>query len=118
MNANERRRRILEEAWIGDAVLCLFCRNRILRNDGALDGDKFTRMTSNQFLTAFGDPSDVEAEIGRVYTGEGIQAAFAWIEAKLMPKFDKREAKHNPPPHRNAPVKLDPETRSRGFYRK
>jgi hypothetical protein len=102
MNANERRRRMLEEAWIGDAVLCLYCRNRILTKDGALDGDKFTRMTSNQFLAMFGDPSEVEAEIGRVYADEGLQAAFAWIEAKLMPKFDKREAKRNRPPHRNA----------------
>jgi len=100
MNANERRRRILEEAWIGDAILGLYCRNRILKNEGALDGDKFTRMTSNQFLTTFGEPSKVEAEIGRIYTDEGLRAAFAWIEAKLMPKFDEREAKLNPPPHR------------------
>lgn len=102
MNANERRRRILEEAWIGDAVLGLYCRIRILKNDGGLDGDKFTRMTSNQFLTMFGEPSEVEAEIGRIYTDEGLEAAFVWIEAKLMPKFDKREAKLNRPPHRNA----------------
>jgi hypothetical protein len=97
MNAKERRRRTLEEAWIGDAVLCLYCRGRILKNDGALDGDKFNRMTSNQFLSAFGEPSEVEAEIGRVYSDDGLQAAFAWIEAKLMPRFDKREAKRNPP---------------------
>jgi dsRNA-specific ribonuclease len=44
----------------------------------------------------------VEAEIGRVYAADGLQAAFAWIEAKLMPAFDKREAKRSPPPHRNA----------------
>jgi len=100
MDASARRRRILEEAWIGDAVLCLYCRRRILEKDRVLDGDKFTRMTSNQFLTAFGDPSEVEAEIGRVYTDEGLEAAFAWIETRLMPKFDKREAKRNPPPHR------------------
>ena len=98
MTAIDRRRRMLEQAWIGDAVLCLYCRTRILTNDGALDGDKFTRMTSNHFLTIFGDPSEVEAEIGRVYTDDGLQAAFDWIETKLMPKFDKREAKRNPPP--------------------
>ena len=103
MNAKERRRRILDEAWIGDAVLCLYCRSRILQKDGSLDADKLTRMTSNQFLTTFGEPSEVEAEIGRVYTDDGLQAAFAWIEAKLMPTLDKREAKRNPPPHRNAP---------------
>ena len=100
MNAKERRRQILEEAWIGDAVLCLYCRGRILKNDGVLDGEKFNRMTSNQFLSAFGDPSEVEAEIGRVYTDDGLQAAFAWIEAKLMPKFDKREAKRKTISHK------------------
>ena len=102
MKAEERRRRILDESWIGDAVLCLYCRGRILKQDGALDGDKLTRMTSNQFLSTFGEPSEVEAEVGRVYAEDGLQAAFAWIEAKLMPAFDKREAKRNPPPHRNA----------------
>ena len=100
MTANERRRRILEEAWIGDAVLCLYCRGRILKRDGAVDGDKLNRMTSNQFLSTFGEPSHVEAEIGRVYAQEGLDAAFAWIEAKLIPNFDKREAKSNPP-HKN-----------------
>ena len=66
MTANERRRRILEEAWIGDAVLCLYCRDRILKRDGTVDGDKLTRMPSNQFLSMCGEPSHVEAEIGRV----------------------------------------------------
>jgi hypothetical protein len=90
MNAHERRRRILEEAWVGDAVLCLYCRNRILKNDNALDGDKFIRMTSNQFLATFGAPSEVKSEIGRVSRDKGLEAAFAGIEAKLMPNFDKR----------------------------
>ena len=98
MNANQRRRLILEQAWIGDAVLCLYCRDRILKNDGALDGDKLIRMTSNQFLATFGEPSEIEAEIGRLYQDQGLEAAFAWIETKLMPNFDKREAKRNPPP--------------------
>jgi hypothetical protein len=96
MNAKERRRRTLEQAWIGDAVLCLYCRDRILKEDGAVDGDKFARMTSNQFLATFGEPTEVEAEIGRVYEDEGLEAAFAWIETKLIPNFDKREAKRKP----------------------
>jgi hypothetical protein len=104
MHANERRRRILQQAWIGDAVLCLFCRDRILKDDGAVDGDKFARMTSNQFLSTFGEPSEVESEIGRVYNDEGLAAAFAWIEGKLMPNFDKREAKRNPSHRRSPPV--------------
>lgn len=102
MNAYERRRRILQEAWIGDAILCLYCRERILKRDGAVDGDKFTRMTSNQFLSAFGEPSEVEAEIGRVYTEKGLDAAFVWIETKLMPNFDQREAKRKTPDRRGA----------------
>lgn len=96
MTANERRRRILEEAWIGDAVLGLYCRLRILRSDGEVNGDKFTRMTSNQFLSTFGEPSQVEAEIGRRYAQHGLDTAFAWIEAELVPNFDKREAKRTP----------------------
>src|ERR1700722_2973990 len=106
MDASARRRRILEEAWIGDAVLCLCARSRILKNDRAVDGEKFARMTSNHFLATFGEPSEVEAEIGRIYADEGLKAAFAWIEARLMPLFDKHEAKRNPKPK---PVKHSPD---------
>jgi hypothetical protein len=100
MLASEQRRRILEEAWIGDAVLGLYSRERILKQDGALDGEKFMRMTSNQFLSTFGEPSRVEAEIGRVYAQDGLHAAFAWIEANIVPNFDKREARRIPASHR------------------
>ena len=91
--ASERRRKILEQAWIGDAVLCLYARGRILREDGAVDGEKFERMTSNRFLATFGEPSEVEAELGGLYEREGLEAAFAWIEQKLMPLFDRQEEK-------------------------
>jgi len=89
----ERRRKILEQAWIGDAVLCLYARCRILREGGAVDGEKFERMTSNRFLASFGEPSEVEAELGRLYEREGLEAAFLWIEQKLMPLFDRQEEK-------------------------
>jgi hypothetical protein len=89
----ERRRKILEQAWIGDAVLCLYGRRRILREGGAVDGEKFERMTSNRFLASFGEPSEVEAELGRLYEREGLEAAFLWIEQKLMPLFDRQEEK-------------------------
>ena len=36
MDASEKRRRVLEEAWIGDAVLCLYARAKILREDGCV----------------------------------------------------------------------------------
>src|SRR4051812_33470157 len=96
MDARERRESILEEAWIGDAVLGLYARRRILDQDRTIDGEKFTRMTSNQFLATFGEPSEVEAEIGRIYAAEGLNAAFQWIEARLMPLFDKHEARRFP----------------------
>lgn len=85
------RDQILKEAWIGDAVLSLFARLKILCEDGKVDGEKCARITSNQFLSAFGEPSNVEAQIGRVYEKEGLDAAFAWIEAQLLPLFDRQE---------------------------
>lgn len=93
MDAAQRRKKVLEEAWMGDAVLSLYARGRILRETRAVDSGQLERMTSNRFLAAFGDPSEVEAEVGRVYASEGLQAAFGFIEERLMPLFDKREAK-------------------------
>jgi hypothetical protein len=83
----------LKEAWIGDAVLALYSRRRILREDGKIDAPKAERMTSNRFLTAFGEPTEVEAELGRVYEKDGLDAAFAWIESRLMLVFARQEAK-------------------------
>ena len=93
MAANDRRAKILAEAWIGDAVLSLYVRQRILRKKGKLDSSELERFTSNQALTVFGEPSEVEADIGRVYAAEGLEAAFVRIEAKLMPVFRKQEEK-------------------------
>ncbi len=91
--ASERQKLLLEQAWVGDAVLALYARAKILREDGAIDAPKFIRMTSNQFLNSVGEPSAVEAELGRVYAQSGLDAAFAWIEARLMPMFVKQEEK-------------------------
>lgn len=82
---------LLQQAWLGDAVLALYVREKILREDGVLDGEKYTRMTSNQFLSGLGEPSAVEAAIGTVYQKEGLQAAFAYIESRLAPLFEKQE---------------------------
>ncbi len=76
-----------EEAWIGDAVLNIYVREYILKQFGALDGEMFVRFTSNDFLKCHGNPTSVEAEIGRVYTERGLQAGFDWIETNLLPKF-------------------------------
>lgn len=89
----DRNRQLQADAWIGDAVLALWARLHILRVDGELDGPKFLRMTSNQFLGAFGEPTAVEAQIGRVYRDGGEAAAFAWIEEKIAPLFARQEEK-------------------------
>lgn len=79
-----------EEAWIGDAVLALFARQFVLQERGNMDGVWFTHLTSNDFLSAFGNPTRVEASIGRIYRGQGLDAAFAWMEAELLPTFRKQ----------------------------
>ncbi|NDJ10906.1 MAG: hypothetical protein EBY17_06900 [Acidobacteriia bacterium] len=98
-----RRRRILEEAWIGDAVLSLWARRYVLREVGVLDAPRFERMTSNQFLVALGDPSEVEAQIGRTYEDSGLEAAFAWLDTHILPLHLKQEAKR--PRKRDVPLR-------------
>ena len=78
-------------AWTGDAVLSLFVREWILRESGAMDGERLTAFTSNHFLSALGNPTEVEAGIGRIYERDGLAAAFAEIEAKLLPLFLAQE---------------------------
>lgn len=79
-----------EEAWIGDAVLALFAREFVLRERGAMDGVWFTHLTSNDFLSASGNPTRVEASIGRIYREQGLDAAFQWMEGELLPMFRKQ----------------------------
>jgi dsRNA-specific ribonuclease len=85
------RQHLQADAWIGDAVLSLWARLRILAVDGAVDGPKCMRMTSNQFLSALGEPTAIEAELGRVYRTAGESAAFQWIEVHIAPLFDRQE---------------------------
>jgi hypothetical protein len=87
----DRRGQLQADAWIGDAVLALWARLQILRVDGMVDGPKFLRMTSNQFLAAFGEPTSVEAQIGRVYREGGEAAAFEWIETNVVPVLERQE---------------------------
>ncbi|MFD2157495.1 hypothetical protein ACFSW8_01125 [Rubritalea tangerina] len=75
------------EAWTGDAVLALYVREWILKEFGAMDGEMFVRFTSNDFLRCAGNPTSVEAQIGRIYAQDGLQAGFDWIEKELYPKF-------------------------------
>ena len=87
----EKITREREEAWIGDAVLALHVREKILDEEGRLDGEKFVRFTSNEFLGAKGNPTSVEAEIGRIYASEGIETARKWIDDELLPLFLMKE---------------------------
>ncbi len=82
-----------EAAWVGDAVLALFAREFVLRERQVMDGEWFTRLTSNDFLSAFGNPTRVEASIGKLYLEGGLEAAFAWMNAELVPLFHKQMAK-------------------------
>lgn len=82
-----------ELAWVGDAVLALWARERILRELGRLDAQAFLRLTANEHLAGIGRPTRVEAEIGVVYRRDGLAAAFAYIEARLLPVFVRQAAK-------------------------
>jgi dsRNA-specific ribonuclease len=82
-----------ELAWVGDAVLSLYARNWILeQKDISLDQRTaaFVAMTSNGFLSCFGEPTMVEAKIGTVYQKEGLKAAFEWIETTCLPTYRKQ----------------------------
>ena len=81
------------EAWIGDAVLALFARQWILQQADiapAQRAEAFTQLTSNQFLASLGEPTSVEAAIGKIYQSEGLHAAFEWIESQLIPLYLKQ----------------------------
>ena len=113
-----RRQKILEEAWIGDAVLSLYARRHILAERGEVNSEQLERMTSNRFLTAIGEPSSVEAEIGRAFETGGIETAFRWIEENLLPMFRRQEEKRlrglSAPRKTAAATKPDPTALKRG----
>jgi len=88
---DDSKRREQELAWIGDTVLDLYARIWILREQGKVCGETQRRMTSNQFLACSGNPTAVEARIGELYREGGLEPAFAWIEAELLPLFLRQE---------------------------
>ncbi len=79
---------------MGDAVLALFARQFVLRERKCMDGEWFTRLTSNDFLSALGNPTRVEASIGKLYQADGLEAAFAWMDEQLVPLFRKQIARN------------------------
>jgi dsRNA-specific ribonuclease len=80
-----------ERAWIGDAVLGLFARKWILNTYDKMDSDLFAGLTSNQFLSSFGNPTSVEARIGEIYESSGLDEAFLYLERELIPLFLKQQ---------------------------
>lgn len=82
-----------EAAWIGDAVLSLFARRWVLENAGRMDQELFAALTSNQFLSTFGNPTALEARIGECYQKDGLPAAFAVIESEFLPRFQAQQRK-------------------------
>jgi hypothetical protein len=82
-----------EAAWIGDAVLALYAREFVLRERGRMDGVWFTHLTSNEFLSGFGNPTSVEAKIGDIYHADGLKAAHDHIEREFLPLFRKQIVK-------------------------
>lgn len=93
MTRNELLKIEREAAWIGDAVLALYAREFVLRERGCMDGIWFTHLTSNEFLSAFGNPTSVEARIGDIYRAEGLNAAHDYIEKEFVPLFRKQIVK-------------------------
>jgi hypothetical protein len=91
-------RRLRDQAWVGDAVLALYARRWLLRHTSKKmsDADRqqlFELFVSNQFLSSFGEPSQVEAAIGRKFEQEGLLAAFIHIEKSFLEPFCKSARK-------------------------
>ncbi len=93
MTRNEALKIEREAAWIGDAVLALYARQFVLNERKCMDGVWFTHLTSNEFLSSFGNPTSVEAVIGNIYRNDGLAAAHAHIEKEFLPLFRKQIAR-------------------------
>src|SRR4029079_17270536 len=81
-----------KEAWIGDAVLELYARKLVLEETNRRDLGRKVRFVRNAFLNHLGQPTRVEAEIGKRYREGGLDTAFAWIAENIQPLFVKQEA--------------------------
>ncbi len=84
---------VVDYAWVGDSVLGLYMRMLLLKNgfkSGAERGELFKHITSNQFLSSFGKPTEVEAEIGQVYMMSGLEEAFSHIRRIISPVLFKQ----------------------------
>ena len=87
-------------AWVGDAVLALFARRWILQQTNISSkerADVFQAMTSNEFLSHFGEPTQIECDIGILFENKGVAEANNYIETHLLPSFIKRRRQNKQP---------------------
>ena len=87
-------------AWVGDAVLALFARRWILQQTNIPNKERaevFQAMTSNEFLSHFGEPTKIECEIGMLFENEGLTEANNYIETHLLPNFVKKQKQNKQP---------------------
>ena len=87
-------------AWVGDAVLALFARRWILQQTNIPNKERaeiFQAMTSNEFLSCFGEPTKIECEIGILFENEGLTKANNYIETQLLPNFIKKQKQNKQP---------------------
>ena len=87
-------------AWVGDAILALFARRWILEQTNISSKERakvFQAMTSNEFLSHFGEPTRIECEIGILFENEGLANANHFIETQLLPNFIKRQKQYKQP---------------------
>ncbi len=85
--------KLQDEAWIGDSILGLYLRQLLLDNkieEKAERGELYAWFSSNQFLSTFGRPTEVEARIGRIFQEEGLGAAFEYLTATILPVMQKQ----------------------------
>ena len=87
-------------AWVGDAVLALFARRWILQKTNIPKKERaevFQAMTSNEFLSHFGEPTKIEYEIGILFENGGLSEANNYIETYLLPNFVKKQKQNKQP---------------------
>lgn len=84
------------EAWLGDAVLALLVRDWLLRTLGVADGDLQGLITSNRFLSRFGQPTAVEAALGRLWRDQGYTAAESEFQEKFLPEMVRHLRRQRP----------------------
>ena len=93
MSEDEKR----TKAWVGDAVLSL-AREWIPGDASIQPSDRneaFIRMTQTSF-SSVGEPTAMEAEIGRIYESEGLDAAYKHIEETTF-LFKKQQVRPQQP---------------------